>query len=178
MRQPLIRFLGIGLLAVAAVTGCRPKAEPEMPFWAVGAQKSGEFLYRTNGSGITITHYGGSNQVVRIPDAIQGLPVVEIGEGAFACCQNEGCYLLTSVTIPASVTNIGIWAFYGCPLTSAYFEGNAPYVEPEPDNRFQGFPVEAVYHLAGKTGWGPSFCNSPTAIWNPETNTTAKAQSK
>src|SRR5204863_6290346 len=41
-------------------------------------------------------------------DTITGLPVSSIGDGAFS----DG--LLTSVIIPASVTNIGIEAFYDC----------------------------------------------------------------
>jgi hypothetical protein len=46
---------------------------------------------------------------VAIPSAIDGKPVVRIGEWAFALCTN-----LTSVTIPASVTSIGGVAFAGC----------------------------------------------------------------
>ena len=66
-----------------------------------------------------------------------------IGEGAFSVCTSlesvnfgnnsklisignsvfEDCPSLTSITIPASVTSIGEWAFYGCErLTSVIFE--------------------------------------------------------
>ena len=41
--------------------------------------------------------------------------------------RSMSCSGLTSVTIPASVTSIGDYAFYGCTgLTSVYFQGNAP----------------------------------------------------
>ena len=46
---------------------------------------------------------------VVIPDAIDGKPVLYIGDSAFAYCSG-----LTSVTIPNSVTSIGDSAFYHC----------------------------------------------------------------
>ena len=43
-----------------------------------------------------------------IPGYINGLPVVEIGERAFA-----GCEKITSVTLPDTVEVVGEYAFYG-----------------------------------------------------------------
>ncbi len=44
-----------------------------------------------------------------IPAEYMGLPVVSIGEGAFALCKS-----ITSITIPDSVTSIGEYAFNQC----------------------------------------------------------------
>ena len=71
---------------------------------------------------ITITGYAGSGGPVIIPSILEGRPVVGIGAGAFL---NRS--LLTSVTIPAGVTSIGHFAFYGCRgLRYAFFSGHAP----------------------------------------------------
>ena len=63
--------------------------------------KSGYSLYRV-GAG-----YQGGNIV--IPSTHNGLPVVEIGWGAF-----KSDYRLTSVVIPEGVKSIGKFAYYNC----------------------------------------------------------------
>ena len=72
---------------------------------------------------LTITGYtadlGGA---VVIPSTINGRVVTGIGDWAF-----ENCYTLTSVTIPASVTNIGLPPFWGCTsLTAITVDPNNP----------------------------------------------------
>lgn len=68
----------------------------------------GQFLYTTNDGTLTITGYTGPGGAVLIPDSIDGLPVTRVGDAAFY----EGN--LTGVTIPGSVTNIGVIAFGAC----------------------------------------------------------------
>ena len=68
----------------------------------------------------TITKYNGTDTVVVIPPKISSWPVTKIGEDAL-----KDNTTITSVTIPASVTEIGSNAFAGCTnLTSVHYAGN------------------------------------------------------
>jgi len=96
---------------------------------------------------------------VTIPNGI-----TSIGGDAF-----NGCMALTNIVIPGSVTNIGGGAFEDCSnLTTVYFQGNAPM--PDDGNIFLDDPA-AVYHLAGTTGWDPTFGSVPAVLWNPQVTT-------
>lgn len=67
----------------------------------------------------TITKYNGTDTVVVIPSKINGVTVTTIGTDAFLGLN------ITSVTIPASVTEIGSNAFAGCTnLTSVHYAGD------------------------------------------------------
>ena len=67
----------------------------------------------------TIKKYNGNDAVVNIPSEINGTPVTTIGNAAFRDSS------VTSVTIPASVTEIGSNAFADCTnLTSVNYEGD------------------------------------------------------
>lgn len=67
----------------------------------------------------TITGYNGTDTVVVIPSKINGVTVTTIGTDAFLGLN------ITSVTIPASVTEIGANAFAGCTnLTSVTYGGD------------------------------------------------------
>jgi hypothetical protein len=88
-----------------------------------------EFTYTTNADGITLTITGFAESPlvgpVNIPSNIDGLTVVNIGDGAFGSNPPLGGVGFsdnypTTVTIPGSVTNIGESAFFQCTsLTSA-----------------------------------------------------------
>ena len=70
---------------------------------------SGDFTYIPDSAGISITGYKGTGGAVSIPSSINGLPVIRIEGWAF-----QDCTSMTSITIPASVTNIGEAPFVGC----------------------------------------------------------------
>src|ERR1017187_1892992 len=67
----------------------------------VKADQFGDFTYASDGTNVIITGYTGSGGDVTIPETINGLPVVSIGDWAFYGAS------LTSVTIPNTVKNIG-----------------------------------------------------------------------
>src|SRR6516162_5194542 len=75
--------------------------------------QAAQFTYTDNGNGTcTITHYTGFGGAVTIPDWINLLEVVAIGDSAFT--PPFGLIGVTSVTIPYSVTSIGDSAFENC----------------------------------------------------------------
>ena len=67
-----------------------------------------EFEYIKENGGITITRYIGKNTNVQIPNKIEQLPVLKIGQNAFADTK------VKSVSLPSSCTEIDWFAFYGC----------------------------------------------------------------
>ncbi len=98
-----------------------------------------------------------SLQEVIIPEGVE-----EIGAGFFGLCET-----LTKVEFPASIKHLGSEMFPDCmELKGVYFNGNAP----ETDGDIFGYWGEEdiiVYYRKGTTGWGPTFCDRPTAVWNP-----------
>lgn len=69
---------------------------------------------------VTITKYTGTESTVILPSKISSWPVTKIGEDAL-----KDHTTITSVTIPASVTEIGSNAFAGCTnLTSVNYAGD------------------------------------------------------
>jgi hypothetical protein len=83
-----------------------------------GILRAEDYTYSTNNGAITITRYIGPGGAVTVPNTINGLPVVGIGNRAFAFATfgNETFTNanMMSITIPDSVTNMGIQMFYGC----------------------------------------------------------------
>ncbi len=67
-----------------------------------------DFKISVNDGAVSITEYIGSSSTVTIPSSIDGMPVVKIGDNAF-----KGA-LLTSVSIPSTVKELGWFAFSNC----------------------------------------------------------------
>ena len=109
---------------------------------AVSSEKL-DFEYVKEGNGITITKYNGKQTTVIIPNKIEQLPVLKIGENAFtdtkvksvtlpaSCTEVEwfafyGCYALSTLYLSSSVNNIGYGAFDGCSKAlTIYCESNS-----------------------------------------------------
>ncbi len=74
------------------------------------------FTYTVDETGVTVTGFaeGASMLDLVIPEAIEGKPVVAIGESAF---QDETC--LTSITLPPSVRRTGARCFENCTNVTA-----------------------------------------------------------
>jgi hypothetical protein len=77
-----------------------------------------QFTYTITNSTIAITGYTGPGGDVAIPGAIDGLPVTDIAETAFAGRE------LSSVTIPDSVFDISTQAFFACTNLTSVIIGN------------------------------------------------------
>jgi hypothetical protein len=148
------------------------------------AEQFGDFTYTVSNNQVTITGYTGSGGDVVIPDTIAGMPVVSIGDSAFAFCNN-----LTSVTISGSSTSIGSYAFYMCTdltnlifagsvssigngsfygctgLAFVYFYGNALVMD---GYVFYGCASGfTVYYTAGATEFTNPWWDYPTAVFDP-----------
>ena len=81
-----------------------------------------QLTFTTNNDAITITGYTGSDGTVVIPDTTNGYPVSAIADYAF-----YGISTLTNLTIPSSVTNIGVFEFQACSgLTNVTVDGANP----------------------------------------------------
>ncbi|MDD8043887.1 MAG: leucine-rich repeat domain-containing protein [Verrucomicrobiota bacterium] len=88
-------------LAVGVAFGCAVASLSGASF--------GGFEYASSSGLITITKYTGRDEVVHIPDMIEGRPVVSVGEDSF-----YGRRDLVQVTIGGNVESIGQEAFYQC----------------------------------------------------------------
>ena len=72
--------------------------------------------------------------------------MTSIGESAF-----EGCWSLTSITIPDKVTSIGERTFFGCvSLTSITILGSVTSID---EDAFWGCDLKTIYFNGTKDQW-------------------------
>lgn len=69
----------------------------------------GDYEYIKYSNGVIITAYNGDDSYIRVPQEIDGIPVVSIGDEAFAYNQN-----LQILVLPDTLKTIGDSAFYNC----------------------------------------------------------------
>jgi hypothetical protein len=108
-----ILFSGCGLLFLAIVHGTEAaeSAAEEKNKKIVDVREKDLVITKTD-KGVVIKRYRGKNKNIRLPSEIQGMPVIEISDEAFA---KKG---LIGVIIPDSVTTIGDDAFISNQLAS------------------------------------------------------------
>jgi len=121
-----------------------------------------QFTFTTNNGAIAILRYTGSDPVVVIPQTTNGYPVNSIGDAAF----DMGGNVVASVTIPDSITSIGMRAFYAClNLTNLTMGGNVAKIG---DSAFEGCSKLTVIKLPKTLAQLGNnvfrYCDSLTAI--------------
>lgn len=84
-----------------------PVDKPEQPP-AEQPEQAAAFTYEVKNGTATLTSYIGDATEVTVPAEIDGYAVTALGDSLFKNAD------VTSVTLPASVTSIGWFAFYGC----------------------------------------------------------------
>ncbi len=72
--------------------------------------RGGVLFYETGKHGITVTGYHGTSSIVEVPDSIEGQPVTALDKKAFLNQKD-----LKRVFLPASLEEVGNWAFAHCP---------------------------------------------------------------
>ncbi len=78
----------------------------------LSGETSGDLTYSVSDNQATITGYSGAGGAVDIPAVMNEISVVRVGQ--YSSIFGDGNSTVTSVTIPNSVTSIGVYAFYNC----------------------------------------------------------------
>ena len=149
-------------------------------FWKVDTSESTQSItYELNAAknGYIVTGAGQEAKIV-IPESYNGLPVVEIGERAFAYSRHKSEIL--SVTIPDSVTTIGLNAFHNQDALVSVNIGTNSALISIGNNAFSGNSALTSFYLpAGFTSLGDDVFNncgslntfiSASAVYSDEGN--------
>lgn len=111
--QQTIAQLEARLLALDKDVSAKPENPEDKP------PETAVFTYEVKGGTATLTSYTGSATEVIIPAEVDGYAVTALGDSLFKDSA------VTSVTLPASVTSIGWFAFYGCASLQTVSMGQA-----------------------------------------------------
>src|SRR5664280_2036772 len=166
MRKVLSVFIAV-CLVLSLFTG----VFASLPF--ARADTSGDYQYTVAGVNATITGYTGSGVAIVIPATLgtsPTYPVTSIGDRAFYGTQG---HLLTSVTIPSSVTSIGNYAFVECTgLTSVTIPSSVTSIG---DSAFAGCTgltsVTIPSSMTSIGQWAFEYCSGLTSVTIPSSVT-------
>lgn len=111
--QQTIAQLEARLSALDKDVSAKPENPEDKP------PETAAFTYEVKGGTATLTSYTGSATEVIIPAEVDGYAVTALGDSLFKDSA------VTSVTLPASVTSIGWFAFYGCASLQTVSMGQA-----------------------------------------------------
>ena len=128
-KQTWLKGAVIVIMAALVLSGCSKRAEAQEGGSGGGSSRSSvresptsDFSYglTEDGRGIKITGYTGTGGDVVIPSRIEDMPVLEIGQRAFANSGSNkaGLDAITSIVIPNGVEVIGNSAFSSIAITS------------------------------------------------------------
>ena len=110
----------------------------------------GDYTFSVTKASAVLIEYNGSDTLIEVPGEVNGRPVAEIGEGAFA-----GNLSIHRVTLPESVAVIGENAFAGCSELRILVSGREEETEVAA-TAFTGCEqLSAIYTPNSDTTWIP-----------------------
>lgn len=119
-----LRILKASVCSVLCIVMC-------FAFTAAYAEETIPFTFELTeeGNAYSVTGYTGKDTNIVVPDLYMGMPVTEIGDGAF-----QGNKSLTEVSLPSCITRIGVAGFKGCTALAVI----TTYEAAEPSGRIPG----------------------------------------
>ena len=96
----------------------------------LSGETSGDWTYTVTDNQATITNYSGSATEIVVPTALEGIPVVKLGETwPPVFYKNDNSLPITKVTIPEGIKTIGDYAFYNNQLTEIIVPSSLTEIE-------------------------------------------------
>jgi len=93
-------------------------------------ESSGDWTYTVTDNQATITNYSGSATEIAVPTALEGVPVVKLGENwPPVFYKNDNSLPITKVTIPEGIKTIGDYSFYNNQLTEVIIPSSLTEIE-------------------------------------------------
>jgi hypothetical protein len=143
----------LAFLGCANLTAYAPAIYPPSTMEAIFAGCREAWFYLNDNNGVMITggwsDGGPSAPHLAIPDSINGLPVIKIGEGWEYRSAFQGRTQLQSVYIPRSVIALGTYTFQGCTNLTVYARSIYP---PGAMDAIFGGCKEAWFYLNDNNG--------------------------
>jgi hypothetical protein len=143
----------LAFLGCANLTAYAPAIYPPSTMEAIFAGCREAWFYLNDNNGVMITggwsDGGPSAPHLAIPDSINGLPVIKIGEGWEYRSAFQGRTQLQSVYIPSTVIALGTYTFQGCTNLTVYARSIYP---PGAMDAIFGGCKEAWFYLNDNNG--------------------------